>query len=177
MTLKTEDKQRNIDIYNEYLSIGVMRVVGDKYGLTRERVRQIVKRFGYKKPKKYVKPKEEREKEKRDKFIGHFWERTVVTDSGCWEWTGCRLPTGYGHIGFYQNRNCGTHRVAWILTHGDIPKGLCVCHKCDNPPCINPDHLFLGTRADNVHDRDAKGRTHKGKRVPKNQKLVVTKSK
>lgn len=79
--------------------------------------------------------------------------------SGCWEWNGLRrdhkLP--YGRI-WINKRQKTVHRVAYEVFKGKIPKGLLVCHICDNPPCINPNHLFLGTQKDNSHDRDKKGR-------------------
>jgi len=77
----------------------------------------------------------------------------------CWPWTGGKTPCGYGLI-----RSSGhghlrqTHRVSWILANGSIPRGMCVLHSCDNPPCCNPAHLWLGTHAENMADRDAKGR-------------------
>lgn len=82
--------------------------------------------------------------------------------SGCWEWTGT-TRCGYGRI-VVGSRVDGTrhnesaHRLSYILSFGEIPDGMEVCHKCDNPACINPAHLFLGTKQDNVNDRQKKGR-------------------
>lgn len=78
--------------------------------------------------------------------------------TGCIEWTGTRGKGGYGKIGIGSNTCLTTHRVAWADTHGPIPKGMCVLHRCDNRACINTDHLFLGTLADNHKDMDTKGR-------------------
>jgi hypothetical protein len=80
-----------------------------------------------------------------------------VTASDCWEWTGRKDKDGYGRIEF-ENRDRPASRVMWIVTNGPIPPGKQVCHTCDNPPCINPDHLFLGTNLDNVIDSIKKGR-------------------
>jgi hypothetical protein len=80
--------------------------------------------------------------------------------TGCLEWQRGRRK-GYGVLRF-EGQNHLAHRAAWAVANGPIPTGLCVLHKCDNPKCINPDHLFLGTIADNCHDRHAKGRDAKG---------------
>ena len=83
------------------------------------------------------------------------WNRVAVQEpDACWEWQGTRFPSGYGH--FSHNRYA--HRLVWELTYGPVPKGAGVCHTCDNPPCCNPDHLFLGTQKDNVADMLHKGR-------------------
>lgn len=90
----------------------------------------------------------------------------------CWVWTGhCNR---YGSFGLGR-KIVRAHRFSWELAHGPIPDGLCVLHKCDNPPCTNPGHLFLGTQLDNARDRDRKGRLNSrvGERNPK-AKLTET---
>lgn len=77
--------------------------------------------------------------------------------NGCLYFMGSRAK-GYGKIGVVGKSPQTTHRVAWELRHGPIPDGLCVLHKCDNRPCCDTDHLFIGTKADNTHDMMAKGR-------------------
>ena len=85
-----------------------------------------------------------------------FWER-VDTTGECWLWTGHRNEDGYGTLG-WQYKQYSAHRLSYEIAYGAIPPGLCVCHRCDNPPCVRPDHLFLGTQADNMRDRYRKGR-------------------
>lgn len=88
----------------------------------------------------------------------HFWNRIKIgLNDQCWEWQKAKSRFGYGWLTW--NGVCtGAHRIAWVLTNGEIPEGMCVLHKCDNPPCCNPNHLFLGTRADNCADMRKKGR-------------------
>lgn len=85
-----------------------------------------------------------------------FWGKVEKTD-GCWLWKGYRTPKGYG-VFKMNGKNQQAHRAAWMLTHGPIPTGLDVLHECDNPPCVRPDTLFLGTNTDNQRDSVAKGR-------------------
>jgi len=89
--------------------------------------------------------------------------RTKVGETGCWEWQGAKDRKGYGQV-MIARKVVRTHRLMWQLAVGLIPAGLCVLHRCDCPPCCNPDHLFLGTDADNVADRVAKGRSATGVR-------------
>ena len=83
--------------------------------------------------------------------------KAVPRDSGCIEWTGAKTATGYGraHAG---GKHWLAHRLFYTVYRGEIPKGMYVCHSCDVPSCVNPEHLFLGTQADNLRDMDAKGR-------------------
>ena len=76
---------------------------------------------------------------------------------GCWTWTSCTNPAGYGVFRYHGAARLA-HRVAWVFFRGPIQNGLCVLHQCDNPRCVNPAHLFLGTQADNVRDMDKKAR-------------------
>jgi hypothetical protein len=85
------------------------------------------------------------------------WDRVVETASGCLEWQGAKSAAGYGQM-WVDGRLQYTHRLAWEAAYGPIPDGLLVCHHCDNPPCCNPNHYFLGTHADNNADKISKGR-------------------
>lgn len=85
-----------------------------------------------------------------------FWAKVNKTE-GCWLWTASRTHEGYGMFSI-QGRRHYAQRVAWMLTYGLIPEGMLVLHRCDNPPCCRPDHLFLGTHADNMADMATKGR-------------------
>jgi hypothetical protein len=99
--------------------------------------------------------------------LERIWENKIVTEKGCWEWQGARTK-GYGMVGHRRRANPGTrvkqvHRAAWELTYGPIPEGMFVLHRCDNPPCCKPEHLFLGTQKDNMQDCKLKGRNFDGR--------------
>ena len=86
-----------------------------------------------------------------------FWARVDVSGE-CWLWTGARIRDTYGRFFTAERRSILAHRYAYELTHGPIPEGFEICHHCDNPPCVRPDHLFAGTKSDNMRDSFAKGR-------------------
>lgn len=115
-----------------------------------------------------------------------FWDKVNKTDS-CWLWTSKLNGSGYGVIAVPDdtrgNSSCGTrvkrryflaHRMAWELTHGSIPEDKILCHHCDNPICVRPDHLFLGSHADNIRDKVSKNRQAMG---TKNSQAKLTEEK
>lgn len=98
-------------------------------------------------------------------LVDRFWSKVERGPEGseeCWMWVGATVhPMPYGRIQS-AGRYLLAHRVSYEINVGPIPKGLCVLHRCDNPRCVRPDHLFLGTRSDNAADRHAKGRSRGG---------------
>lgn len=108
--------------------------------------------------------------------VERFWRNVQKTD-GCWNWLGTKHNLGYGLL-FLRKRPNGSsdrayaHRFSYELAKGKIPNGLYVCHKCDNPNCVNPDHLFVGTQSDNMTDCSQKGRLRPGNTSGENNGLA-----
>lgn len=94
------------------------------------------------------------------KLANRFWAKVSRSSPDqCWPWTAARYWHGYGKIGI-DGKTAYAHRIVWAMTRGPIPSGLDVLHRCDNPPCVNPAHLFLGDHSDNMRDRVQKGRNN-----------------
>ena len=97
--------------------------------------------------------------------MNRFWSKVNIKESNdCWEWQAGKHRQGYGVFKF-DNKIQLAHRISWLLAHTEIPQGMVVMHKCDNPGCVNPDHLCLGTQKDNIHDMRTKGRGNNQKKT------------
>lgn len=94
------------------------------------------------------------------KDLDRFWAKVQITD-GCWLWCGSLYTNGYGRFWAYGRMRM-VHRFSYEIRFGSIPDGMFICHACDHPPCVRPDHLFLGSHADNMADMRAKGRRRSG---------------
>jgi len=111
----------------------------------------------------HIIPKDNRREDPKDRFM----RKVRLLDSGCWEWIGGRKEVGYGSFMLIPTRGVrgrfvGAHVASHVLFVGPVPKGMCVCHKCDYTHCVNPDHLFIGTRKENLKDAMEKGRMAHG---------------
>jgi hypothetical protein len=107
-----------------------------------------------------------------EKEASCYWGK-IRKDESCWIWTGCRDTSGYG-LTTFRGRCQGVHRLSWRIHRGEIPKEMCVCHGCDEPLCVNPAHLWLGTRKQNTQDRDRKQRNNQPRGSSNgNSKLVA----
>ena len=98
----------------------------------------------------------------KEKYIKRFWSKVdIKSEDECWNWLAGKLRGGYGCFKVNSIKTL-THRFSYELKNGHIPEGMCICHKCDNPSCVNPSHLWLGTHQDNMKDRNMKDHNIKG---------------
>lgn len=104
-------------------------------------------------------------KKRKRPLAERFWEKVEIGEiDECWEWQANKLPKGYGTFKDEMLKINLAHRMAYFLKNGDFDRNLVICHSCDNPPCVNPNHLFLGTQKDNLEDSVQKGRFPKGEK-------------
>lgn len=157
-TLLEEKEIVRIYTTNTYAS---MQAVGNMCGFSRHTIKSVLLANGVE-----IRPREVAQRREpgilTEKDTARFIKNIELDANGCWNWVGkSKFEGGYGCIHLLGHRT-GAHRAAWMLYRGAIPSGMCVCHSCDNPNCCNPEHLFLGTHADNMKDRNKKGRARGG---------------
>lgn len=158
--MPTKVRELTIEEMIELRRQGVtLQKIGDRLGISRQRVQQIIGNTRDIKPRKTKTP-EERRAARIKRRADAFWSQVKISSPDkCWEWTGITNPvTGYGVYSFCGNHTRSTHRIAYSLTNGEIPEGMYILHSCDNPKCCNPSHLRVGTPQENVKDRDKRGR-------------------
>lgn len=94
-----------------------------------------------------------------DRLPSEYWAKVLVMDSGCWEWTGSRRPPRWYGAFYFRGGADSAHRYCYKAVRGPIAAGMYICHHCDNPPCVNPAHLYMGTPTDNARDMFRRART------------------
>lgn len=108
--------------------------------------------------------------------LNRFWQKVNIgSEDSCWEWKAAKTDRGYGSF-WLNGSNHRAHRISYILAYGKFDINLCVCHKCDNPGCVNPNHLFLGTESDNNKDRANKGRSVGKRKINEQQVKEIRQS-
>ena len=155
------DKEQLYEIKKMYVDDFIsLEAIANKFGCARMTIRKTLTKIGVSIRKSSDIRKSPDKFDSKD--VTRFWNKINKTNKHeCWEWLGSKDSCGYGRFGFRYTL-LSSHRVAWELTNGKIIDTLHILHRCDNPACCNPDHLFIGTHQDNMNDRDMKGRAGGG---------------